>query len=173
MTRFLYLFVACHECSSIAASYSNHRCSSLDELIEPLRVHLLPKLADDLVIGILGGVSKRLEAAIRKSKFTPLGAISLDSDIRYLMNFAKDRIDSPELKSNVTLCKACPPLARLNQITLLMNVDDLEDALDLISVSKRKGNWDLKLDDAKLLLGLRVDFEGDKVNDLLNPNDEE
>lgn len=88
------------------------------------------------------------------------------------MNFAKDRIDSPELKSNVTLCKACPPLARLNQITLLMNVEDLEDALDLISVSKRKGTWDLKLDDAKTLLSLRVDFEGSKVDDLLQVEDE-
>ena len=144
----------------------------MDEVIEPLRVHLLPKLSDDFVIGIMGGVSKRLEAAIRKSKFTPLGAISLDSDIRYLMNFAKDRIDSPELKSNVTLCKACPPLSRLNQISLLMNVEDLEDALDLISVSKRKGQWDLKLDDAKTLLSLRTDFEGAKVNDLLEVDDE-
>ncbi|KAL7536864.1 hypothetical protein ACHAXR_007442 [Thalassiosira sp. AJA248-18] len=161
------------ELSQISEGYVGRMCSNLDELIiEPLRVHLVPKLSDDFVIGILGGVSKRLEAAIRKSKFTPLGAISLDSDIRYLMNFAKDRIDSPELKSNVTLCKACPPLARLNQITLLMNVDDLEDALDLISVSKRKGNWDLKLDDAKTLLSLRVDFEGSKVNDLLQVDEE-
>ena len=158
------------------------------------------------MIGISGGVAKRLESAIRKvrvvlflsfvtallnsfcvpptnyispsrlptqkSSFTPFGAISLDSDIRYLMNFVKDRIDSPELKSNVTLCKACPPLARLNQITVLLNVDDLEDALDLISVSKRKGNWDLKLDDVKTLLSLRVDFEGSKVNDLLQLDDE-
>jgi hypothetical protein len=84
----------------------------------------------------------------------------------------KDRIDSPELKSNVTLCKACPPLSRLNQITTLLNVDDLEDALDFISVSKRKGNWDLKLDDVKSLLSLRVDFEGSKVNDLLQVDDE-
>jgi len=160
------------ELSQISEGYIGRMCSSLDELIEPLRVHLVPKLADDLVIGILGGVSKRLEVAIRKSKFTPLGAISLDSDIRYLMTFAKDRIDSPELKSNITLCKACPPLARLNQITLLMNVEDLEDALDLISVSKRKGNWDLKLDDAKTLLSLRVDFEGSKVDDLLQIEDE-
>ncbi len=81
-------------------------------------------------------------------------------------------MDSPELKSNVTLCKACPPLARLNQIALLMNVDDLEDALDLISVSKKKGIWDLKLDDAKTLLSLRVDFEGSKVNDLLRIDEE-
>lgn len=83
------------------------------------------------------------------------------------MNFAKDRVDSAELKSNITLCNACPPLSRLNQITLLMNVDDLEDALDLISVSKRKGNWDLELEDSKKLLCLRVDFEGSKVNELL------
>ena len=88
------------------------------------------------------------------------------------MTFAKDRIDSPKLKSNVTLCRACPPLARLNQIALLLNVDDLEDALDLISVSKRKGQWDLKLDDAKALLGLRVDFDLSKVNDLLQVEDE-
>lgn len=163
---------AAFELSQISEGYIGRMCSSLDELIEPLRVHLVPKLSDNLVIGILGGLSKRLEAAIRKTKFTPLGALRLDSDIRYLMNFAKDRIDSPELKSNVTLCKICPPLSRLNQITLLMNVEDLEDALDLISVSKRKGNWELKLDDAKKLLSLRVDFEGSKINDLLQIEDE-
>ena len=42
------------------------RCLSLDELIEPLRMHLVPNLADKFLIGILGGVSKRLELAIRK-----------------------------------------------------------------------------------------------------------
>ena len=53
------------------------RCSNLDELIEPLRVHLVPKLADELIIGILGGVSKRLEAAIRKvSVLQPRVAVS-------------------------------------------------------------------------------------------------
>jgi len=160
------------ELSQISEGFVVRMCSRLDELINPLRVHLVPKLSDDLLVGILSGMSKRLEAAIRKSKFTPLGAISLDSDVRYIMNFAKDRIDSPQLKSNVTLCKACPPLSRLNQIALLMNVDDLEDVLDLITVSKRKGVWDLKLDDAKTLLSLRVDFEGDKVNDLLQMDDE-
>ncbi|KAL3780916.1 hypothetical protein HJC23_009122 [Cyclotella cryptica] len=155
------------ELSQISQGYMGRMCSELDEILEPLRIRLVPKLSDALLIGVLGGVSKRLEAAIRKSKFTPLGAISLDSDVRYLMSFAKDRIDSPELKSNVSLCKSCPALGRLNQIALLLNVDDLDDALDLISVNKRKGNWDLKLDDAKTLLTMRVDFEGEKVNDLL------
>jgi len=62
----------------------------------------------------------------------------------------------------------CIPLARLVQIARLLQVDDLEDVLDLISSSKRKGNWDLKLEDAKAFLGLRVEFETRKVNELLS-----
>ena len=64
-------------------------------------------------------------------------------------------------------------MARLVQIALLMNVDDLEDVVDLIASSKRKGNWDLKLDDTKALLSLRVEFEGRKVNELLRMPDDE
>ena len=95
----------------------------------------------------------------------------MDSDIRFFLNFAKERFDSPELTSNVALYKACNPLARLAQIALLMNVDDLEDVLDLISSSKRKNMWDLSLNDAKAFLNLRVDFEGRKVNELLQISD--
>jgi hypothetical protein len=54
-----------------------------------------------------------------------------------------------------------------------MNLDDLEDVLDLISSSKRKGNWDLKLDDSKAYLSLRVEFEADRVSQLLRVADEE
>lgn len=52
-----------------------------------------------------------------------------------------------------------------------MNVDDLEDVLDLISSSKRKQMWDISLNDAKAFLNLRVDFEGRKVNELLQISD--
>ena len=83
----------------------------------------------------------------------------------------KDKFDSANLSSSVTLYKACNPLARLAQISLLMNVDDLEDVLDLISSSKRKQMWDISLNDAKAFLNLRVDFEGRKVNELLQISD--
>lgn len=106
-------------------------------------------------------------------KFTALGALSLDSDMRDLTSFVKDCLDSPDLKSNVSLFRSCSPLARLMQIAKLMNVDDLEDVLDLISASKRKGNWDLKLEDAKAFLSLRVEFEGRKVNELLRISEDE
>ena len=162
-----------YERTQVSEGYFAKLCLSLDELIEPLRIHLAPRLADALILGVLSAASRRLEASIKRSKFTALGAISLDSDIRYFVNYAKSHIDSPDLNSNVALYKACTPLARIVQISLLMNVDDLDDVLDLIAASKRKGNWDLKLDDAKALLSLRVDFESRKVNELLQVPDDD
>ena len=163
---------AAYELTQVSEGYMTKLCSSLDELVEPLRTHLAPRSADALVLGILGAASRRLESSIKRSKFTALGAISLDSDVRYLVNYAKGHIDSPELSSNVALYSACNPLARMVQISLLMNVDDLEDVLDLIASSKRKGNWGIKLEDAKALLSLRAEFEGRKVNELLQVEDE-
>ena len=107
----------------------------------------------------------------QQGQFTALGALALDSDIRFFINFSKERFDSPDLTSTVTLYNACGPLARLAQIALLMNVDDLEDVLDLITTSKRKKMWDLSLNDAKAFLNLRVDFEGRNVNELLKIDD--
>jgi hypothetical protein len=93
--------------------------------------------------------------------------------MRDLLNYVKERLDSNELNSNVALSRACTPLARLLQISKLLNVDDLEDVLDLINSSKRKGNWDLKLEDTKAFLQLRVEFEPTKVSQLLRIPGEE
>jgi hypothetical protein len=41
-------------------------CQHLDELFEPLRLHLAPALSDAVFLGIVGGASKRLEAAIKR-----------------------------------------------------------------------------------------------------------
>jgi hypothetical protein len=163
---------AAYQMSQLSEGYISKLCNSLDELVGPLRRYLSPRLFDSFFIGVLGGSCKRLEASFKRTQFTTLGALALDSDIRYFMNYAKDQFDSSDLSSNVTLYKACNPLSRLAQIALLMNVDDLEDALDLISISKRKKMWDLSLNDAKAFLNLRVDFEGRKVNELLKVPDE-
>jgi conserved oligomeric Golgi complex subunit 4 len=92
--------------------------------------------------------------------------------MRDMLSYTKERLDSPDLSSNVAVCKACPPLSRLLQISKLLSVDDLDDVVDLISSSKRKGNWDLKLDDAKAFLSMRVEFESRKINELLQVDDD-
>jgi len=147
--------------------YMNQALLSLDELLAPLTAHLLPSLSDSVLLGAYAAAAKRIEHAVRKSRVTALGALSFESDVRHFVGHAKERLYGAELRSTLGLYKACTPLARLAQIALLMSVDDLEDVLDLISTSKRKGTWDLKLEDAKAFLNLRVEFEGKKVNDLL------
>jgi len=161
------------ELAQVTEGYMSRLCSSLDQLIQPLKLYLMPRLSDALMTEVISAVAKRLESAIRRVQFSVLGAISLDSDIRYFTNYAKQCFASSDFTSNFALYKASTPVARLSQIALLMNVDDLEDVLDLIASSKRKGNWDLKLDDAKAFLNLRVDFEGRKVNELLRISEEE
>lgn len=157
----------------LSEGYMSRLCVTLDEIVRPLRLYLAPRLSDAAVLGILGSVAKRVETALRRCQFTALGALSLDSDIRDLLLYAKDRLDSPDLNTNAVLYRACIPLARLVQITRLLQVDDLEDVVDLISSSKRKGTWDLKLEEAKAFLSLRVEFESRKVNELLSISEEE
>lgn len=142
-------------------------CKRLEQSLRKVRLHkTIMALGLTWVLALTHNII--IIAALHlQSHFTALGAICLDTDMRDLLSFAKERLDSPELKSNVALYRACVPLARLMQISRLVNVDDLEDVLDLISSSKRKGNWDLKLEDTKAFLSLRREFAGEKVNELL------
>lgn len=100
----------------VSESYISRLCSSLDEILVPLCQYLAPRLADALVLGVLGTVSKRLEVSLKKvrsetrtifeglikwlfpnvnptsrvqSRFTALGALSMDSDMRDLVNYGK------------------------------------------------------------------------------------
>jgi hypothetical protein len=158
----------------VSEGYVTRLCTLLDELLEPLRLYLVPRLWDTLLLSVLGTVSKRLETSLRKCQFTALGALTLDSDIRDILSYTKDRLYSPEYSSNnMAVTRACSPLSRLLQIAKLLSVDDLEDVLDLISSAKRKGNWDLKLEEAKALLSSRIEFESGKVNELLRLPDDD
>jgi len=38
----------------------------MDDLLNPLRMQLAPHLSDAVVIGAIGGASKRMESAIRR-----------------------------------------------------------------------------------------------------------
>lgn len=159
---------AAYKMAQLSEGHMARLCTSLQDLIHPLKMYLVPPLADSLVLGVFGSAAKRLEGSLRRRQFTGLGALRLDSDMREFLSFAKECVASSEYSSNMGLFRACTPLARLLQVAKMLNVDDLEDVVDLITSSKCKGNWDLKLEDAKAFLGLRVEFEGRKVNELLS-----
>jgi hypothetical protein len=161
-----------YELLQLSEGYVLRLCTLLDELLEPLKTHLAPRLWDILLLSVVSTACKRLETSLRKCHYTSLGGLALDSDMRDLLNYTKDQLLSTEYSSNAAILRACPALSRLLQISHLMSVDDLEDVLDLITSSKRKGAWDIKLEDAKAFLSLRVDFDAGKVNELLRLPDD-
>jgi conserved oligomeric Golgi complex subunit 4 len=127
-----------------------------------------------LLLTVISTVCKRLETSLRKCQYTALGGLALDSDMRDLLAYTKDHLHSPEYYGNtVAVVRACPALSKLLQIAKLLSVDDLDDVLDLIIGSKRKGNWDVKVDDAKAFLSARVEFDSSKVNELLRLPDDD
>lgn len=156
----------------LGEGYIARLCTTLDELLAPLRTFLAPRLWDSLLLHAVGTASKRLEASLRKCEYTALGALALDSDMRDLLNFTKDHLNGTQYGSNLVVIRACSPLSRLLQIAKLVSVDDLDDVVDLISASKRKNNWDLKLDEAKFFLCQRVEFDNSKVHELLRIPDD-
>lgn len=54
------------EMLQIGESYMTLLCQQVEELLEPLRPFLAPRLSDILVLGVIGNISKRLESAIKK-----------------------------------------------------------------------------------------------------------
>jgi hypothetical protein len=50
----------------LSEGYMTRMCSSLEELIQPLRIHLAPRLADATVLGLISLAAKRIESAIRR-----------------------------------------------------------------------------------------------------------
>ena len=158
----------------LSEGYVSRLCSLLDELLDPLRKHLAPRLWDILLLQVMSTVCKRLEASLRKCEFTALGGLTLDSDMRDLLSYTKDHLHSPDYNSNtVAILKACPALSKLQQIAKLLSTDEVDDVSDLIVSLKRKGNWDLKSDDTKTFLYLRIEFDATRVNEMLRLPDDE
>ena len=110
---------------------------------------------------------------LKKSQFTALGALALDLDTRDFVSFTRGLLvsDRHELASNAAMTKTCVPLGRISQMAKLLNLDEVEDVLDVISSLKRQGIWDWKLEDAQTFLALR--FPQAKVQDVLRLNEQE
>ena len=158
---------AAYNMVQLSEGYMARLCSLMDELMGPLREYLAPRLWDSLWLHVIGTASKRIESFVRKCPFTALGGLAFDSDMREWLSYTRSHLVTGEYNvSNQAVLKACPSLSRLNQMARLINIDDLEDVLDLMAASERKGQ-NLKEEDAQSFLAQRVDFDADRIRELL------
>jgi hypothetical protein len=78
------------------------------------------------VLNVLDIAAKRIEVSIRKCNVSSLGAITMDEDVRYLVNYGKNKIRGHAAKGSSILF-SCEGLARLVDIANILNGGDADD----------------------------------------------
>ncbi|KAG5177880.1 hypothetical protein JKP88DRAFT_248479, partial [Tribonema minus] len=99
--------------------------------------------------------AQRVEAAARRKRFSQLGGLQLDKDVRALAAAAAER-GGPALRA---------PFARLQQIALLLSLDDVVDAADFWHGGGALRQH-LAAGEVKEVLALREDFAPESVAEL-------
>eukprot|EP00752_Nemacystus_decipiens_P010406 g9273.t1 len=94
----------------------------LRHLLEPYRPPggLTESLFLELLTLVAGYLAKRLEIALRRRLFTQLGGLQLDKDLRCIMGFFTQQAGRG----------AREPFSRLAQMSLLLNLERPQDAMD-------------------------------------------
>eukprot|EP00903_Cladosiphon_okamuranus_P008470 g8137.t1 len=94
----------------------------LRHLLEPYRPPggLSESLFLELLTLVAGYLAKRLEIALRRRLFTQLGGLQLDKDLRCIMGFFTQQAGRG----------AREPFSRLAQMSLLLNLERPQDAMD-------------------------------------------
>ncbi|PFH45270.1 hypothetical protein AMATHDRAFT_71881, partial [Amanita thiersii Skay4041] len=86
-----------------------------------------------------------LEKAITHMKFSELGAIRFDRDLRAVISFLTSQIAFGDVRTK---------FARLQQMSMLLNLDSGEDLSEIYNASGI--TWKLDIAEAKAVIGLRV-----------------
>lgn len=89
--------------------------------------------------------------------FPQEGALQLDRDVRGLVNFF----------TNAATFSVRSIFARVNQICTVLTLDELDDIHHYWGGNVGRLKWRLQADEARQLLGLRIDFDADSVKNLV------
>ena len=130
--------------------------ASLRKILLPLRNSLTSRNYEYVIGIVLDFLTKELEHFILQSRFTVLGAIQLDNDIRQLSSFFNSLV-------GVSICH--DRFNRLRQMSAVINIDHPSDIIELIKdATKSSLAWHLTHGHVRQLMASRTDFNLDDVN---------
>ena len=117
---------------------------NLDGLLSSFKGSLTTNNYETFVSMIASEVTLQIEKAALKSKFSRLGGLQFDREIRSLVSFF----------ANWSMREK---FSRLNQIATILNLEAVNEVNDF------QENWKLTTSEIKQILSLRVDFRPDEV----------
>ncbi|XP_026678882.1 conserved oligomeric Golgi complex subunit 4 [Diaphorina citri] len=121
----------------------------LDTLLAEFKPRLTQANYDSLVCILALEVTSHLERVIVKCEFNRLGGMTLDKEVRGLVSYL----------SGATSWTIRDRLARLMQISTVLNLDKVSEISDYIS----SATWRLSTSDVRQFMSLRKDFSNEDI----------
>lgn len=130
---------------------------NLDNLLGSFKRSLTPANYDVLVSILAAEVTLQLEKVVFKSKFSRLGGLLFDREVRSLVSFL----------TSGTTWTVRDKFARLTQIATVLNLESVSEISDIWGQQPTGGSsWKLSPAEVKLVMVLRMDFKGEEIKKL-------
>ena len=125
---------------------------NLDGLLNNFKRHLTPINYDGFVTNVTVEVTAQLEKVVMKAKFSRLGGLQFDRELRSLVSFL----------TSVTTWSIRDKFSRLLQISTILNLESVEEVTD---VFEHFGGEVAKLTpvETRQVLELRCDFKPEEI----------
>ncbi|XP_009778340.1 conserved oligomeric Golgi complex subunit 4 [Nicotiana sylvestris] len=108
---------------------------------------------DSLVHLVIDFIVKRLEVIMMQKRFSQLGGLQLDRDVRALVSYF----------SNMTQRTVRDKFARLTQMATILNLEKVSEILDFWGENSGPMTWRLTPAEVRRVLSLRVDFKSEAI----------
>ena len=143
----------------------------LHTVLEGFKTRMSPESFDHLVSYLTNTVANTLERAVLKTRFTRLGGLQFDRELRALVNFL----------TSVTSSTVRDRFAKLHQINTVLNLEHVrfsplrslsipsfqpQEVLEYYGSSSSGVTWRLTPSEVREVLGRRNDFKSDDIRRL-------
>lgn len=108
---------------------------------------------DSFVHLVIEFIVKRLEVIMMQKRFSQLGGLQLDRDVRALVSYF----------SSITQRTVRDKFARLTQMATILNLEKVSEILDFWGENSGPMTWRLTPAEVRRVLGLRVDFKPEAI----------
>jgi len=102
---------------------------------------------------VIDFIVKRLEVIMMQKRFSQLGGLQLDREVRALVNYFSEMSQRPVRDK----------FARLSQMTTILNFERVSEILDFWGENAGHMTWLLTPSEVRRVLGLRLDFKPEAI----------
>ncbi|ORX99118.1 COG4-domain-containing protein [Basidiobolus meristosporus CBS 931.73] len=134
-------------------TFTKRFTGNFDRFIGMFKQYLTENNYRQLMAHLVEAFASDWERMIVQFKFTQLGALRLDKDIRTLTTYF----------STISGLTVRDKFTRINQIAVLLNLDQVYDIYDYWGDRACPATWRLTQSEVRKILGLRTDFRHDDI----------